>query len=95
MKGLIVTSTQQYIDKNCDSKGNIKKQNVDDDFVEGIKRRVSNKELLVVPTDKSGRAAVQKPESYVASMEAHVSDNPVISLSDRASIERNLNGHTI
>ena len=93
-----MTSAQQYIDKNCDSNGNIKKQNVGDDFVEGIKslkRRVSNKELLVVPTEKSGRAAVQKPESYVASMEAHVSDNPVISLSDRASIERNLNGHTI
>ena len=36
-----MTSTQQYIDKNCDSKGNIKKQNVDDDFVEGIKRSES------------------------------------------------------
>ena len=60
-----------------------------------IKKRVSNGEFMVVPTDKSGRLAVQSRDSYVASMEPHIRDNPEISLADRNGVERLLNAHCL
>ena len=58
MKTRIVNAAQRYIDLNCDSKDNIKNQNVDKYELEGLrslKKRVNDGEILVVPTDKSGR----------------------------------------
>ena len=62
MKTRIINAAQRYIDLNCDSKGNIRNQNVDKSELEGLKslkKRVNDGEILIVPTDKSDRLPVE------------------------------------
>ena len=63
MKTRLANVTKQYIKDKCDNKGNIKQQNVSKEVMEGIKslkKRVKENELLVIPTDKSGKMVVSK-----------------------------------
>ena len=79
-------------------KGNILKRNITEDELAGIKsikKRVADKEIMVVPTDKSGKLSVTTPESYIESMQPHIMNDPVISWSEKLEIEKNLNCHTI
>ena len=98
LKSRIDVVTQDFIQQRCDEKGNIKEQNVDKDILMGMKslrRRVEEKELLVIPTDKSSMLSVNTVENYVDSMEAHVSKDTIISIEDKKHTEDVLNGHTI
>ena len=46
-------------------------------------------------TDKSGKLACESCDQYVASMEPHVANDPVISLEEKNVIENTLNGHSL
>ena len=98
MKSRIDTVRENYVKKKCDEKGNIKASNVDTKTKQGIKSlqdRAKKGELLVVPSDKSGKLCVNSVENYVAAMEPHIKNDPVITLSDKNTTERVLNGTTL
>ena len=90
--------TDKYIKDNCDSKGNQKASNLSKDEVAGLKslkKRVADNEILIVPTDKTGKITVTTPERYIASMQPHVANDVIITWKEKESIERRLNGHCI
>ena len=98
MKEEIVGVTKSVMAEICDEKGNILKQNiskVEMKALRNLKKRVNEGEILIVPTDKSGRLSVTTKESYVQAMQPHVTNDIVIDLEERADIERKLNGHTL
>ena len=98
MKSKIENVTKKFINDKCDEKGNIKASNIDTKTKQGVKSlqdRVKKGELLVVPSDKSGKLCVNSVENYVAAMEPHVKNDPVITLEDKARTERVLNGTTL
>ena len=79
----------------CDDKGRVKKQNISKEEMKALvnlQKRVNEGEILVVPTDKSGRLSVTTKEAYVESMQPHVTNDTIIDLEERADIERKLNG---
>ena len=98
MKSRIDTVRENYVKKKCDDKGNIKASNIDTKTKQGIRSlqdRAKKGELLVVPSDKSGKLCVNSVENYVAAMEPHIKNDPVITLSDKNTTERVLNGTTL
>ena len=58
-------------------------------------KKVNNGEVIVMCTDKSGKLACESCDQYVASMEPHVANDPVISLEEKNVIENTLNGHSL
>ena len=56
---------------------------------------MNNGEVIVMCTDKSGKLACESCDQYVASMEPHVANDPVISLEEKNVIENTLNGHSL
>ena len=98
MKEEIVGMTKAVMAEICDDKGNILKQNISTEEMKALanlQKRVNEGEILVVPTDKSGRLSVTTKEAYVEAMQPHVTNDAVIDLEERAGIERKLNGHTL
>ena len=63
--------------------------------MKSLKKKVGDGELLVIPTDKSGKLVVSSHEDYVASMQPHIANDETITLEERNTIENTLNGHTI
>jgi hypothetical protein len=57
--------------------------------------RVNEGDILIVPTDKSGRLSVTTKEAYVEAMQPHVTSDNIIDLEEEADIERKLNRHTL
>ena len=98
MKAEIEAATKKFIAEKCSSKGKLFDQNVDKETRDGIKLlrdRVKSGEFLVQLTDKSGQLCVDTKDNYVASMQPHIQNDPVISLEERDKTERVLNGHCI
>ena len=51
----------EYVSENCDGKGN-QRSNVSKEKKEGLvslKKRIKEMELLVIPTDKSGKLVIE------------------------------------
>ena len=98
MKNEMADVTRLVMSEICDEKGNILDKNISRQEMKAIaslKKRVSDGEILVVPTDKSGRLSVTTKEAYVEAMQPHVASDTTINLDERADIERKLNGHTL
>ena len=98
MKAEIDTATKEYINRNCDSKGNLKTSNIDKETRDGIRslrRRVKSGELLIQMTDKSGKLCANTKENYVASLQPHIENDSVITLKEKIKTENNLNAHCV
>ena len=98
LKARAMSAAAAYKREHCDKAGNVKQQNLTDSQKQGLqslKRRVGAGELVICPTDKSGRLAVYKTEDYVTAMQPHVQNDPVISLEEKKTLENVLNGHSI
>ena len=57
---------KEYISKHCDKYGNIIETNLNKKQIEGLKslkERVKQGEISILPTDKSGRLAVNTTEN--------------------------------
>ena len=98
IKAEIETVTAQYRASNCDGHGRQLLQNMDKETRDGLKSlkaRQDAGEGHVQVTDKSGRLWFAPTEEYVASMQPHIENDPVITLEDRDHIEDVLNAHGI
>ena len=98
IKSRFSTATDQYMRDNCDNKGNIINQNLSKSQLDGLrslKKRVSEEDIIITLTDKSGKLSLNTKDNYNASMEKHHRDDEKITLAEKNSIENTLNGHTL
>ena len=80
MTDRILSTTREYIKTACDRKGIPKVQNISGEEEEGLQsleKRVSRGEVVIMPTDKSKKLTVSKPDNYVELMESHLRNDPM------------------
>ena len=85
----------QYVKENCNDKGKqvsnltpTQQQGVD-----SLKRRIKAKEILVCPTDKTGKLMLTTPAVYLMMGEQHVSKDEPITTKEVKQTQQILNGH--
>ena len=86
---------KKYCIEKC-LKGGTQKSNLGEEEMRGLKslrKRVGDSELVVIPTDKSGRFAVMSLATYELAGEAHTKKDEVMTLSKVKSTQTELNGH--
>ena len=86
---------KSYFEENC-LKGGVQKSNLNDAERRGLKslqKRVSDNEILVVPTDKSGRFAIMTLATYEMAGLAHTKKDVVVPFSEIKSTQTELNGN--
>ena len=95
-KKRVMEETEEWIKKNCDDKGNQAKTNVSPAMRLGIKRvkeRVEKGEVVVVPTDKSGKFAIMPLDVYEEMGRVHTEGATIINESELSDLQRELNNH--
>ena len=83
------------MEENCDKKGE-QVVNLTDRQKEGLKRirkRVKDHEVLVIPTDKSGRLCLVTPGAYEAMGKVHTTKDKEVGLEEAKKTQELLNGH--
>ena len=86
---------KKYGNEKC-MKGGVQKPNLNEAEINGMKslqKRVSNGEILVVPTDKSGRFAVMSVPTYELAGSAHTKKDEEVSPEIVKSTQTELNGN--
>ena len=66
------------------------------DEIEGLKTirlRLVNGELVVLPTDKSGRFALMTMATYIKAGEIHIKEDKEMTVNDLKKNQKHLNGH--
>ena len=89
-------TVEKFIAANCDDKGR-QVDNLTESQRRGIRKlqkRITAGELLVCPTDKSGRLAVLPLEMYAAAGEVHTSKDKEVDMEYAAKKQRLVQGHT-
>ena len=69
----LLTEYRRWVKENCDCKGR-QKANLSKRKSEGLKslqKRIKDGDLVVLPTDKSGRFAIMSMETYMLAGEVH------------------------
>ena len=61
--------------------------------LKSLQKRISSGELVVVPTDKSSKFAVLRPDQYIGSGMKHVKGDKVISVDEVSKIQKTVNAH--
>ncbi len=71
-----------YIHKDCDSKGNIKKSNMTRDEIRGLNEcseKGKSREQVYYMTDKSKMLSADSPSNYITAMTKHIEGDNEIS----------------
>ena len=87
---------KNYISKNC-SKGGKQITNLTKNQVRGLKslkKRVSEGELVIIPTDKSGNLAVLTRQSYLEAGLKHTKNDREVNWEAVKTSQKEINGHT-
>ena len=87
---------QKYVEANCNKKG---EQKLNLSFgqrrgLEKLLKRIQEKEIIVLMTDKTGKLAVISREEYLRMGEVHTSKDIEIGWGEAAEIQKLTNGHT-
>ena len=86
----LITEAKDWIEANCDGKGNQRKSNITPAQRRGmisLKGRIERGEIIVVPTDKSGKTAVMSLETYTSMGDIHIAKDRVIDELEAAKIQ--------
>ena len=87
---------KSYLADNCDENGKIKAANLTKSQLRGLRsllRRIANREIMVVPTDKSGKLAAINWDVYCASMNCQIGADCLVGWSEVGPTQDNMNGH--
>lgn len=98
MKLQMMTKFREFKEKNCDEKGNIKKDNLSKEQREGFKEcgeEIKAKEKLFLVTDKSKQFSVDTPSNYVKAMDEHTRGDSKLEPDQLQHLERQINGHSV
>ena len=91
----IQESHKVWMEQHCNCKGD-QVMNLDNEEQEGLKslrKRNSEGEIVILPTDKSGRFAVMSFTTYVKAGMTHVNGDEEISLDGLKKNQKKINGH--
>ena len=97
LKSRIEQASRLYMAKECDERGNIKQNMLDDEERKGMRQAISltsERTAAVFLTDKAGRFSVDSYENYVECMQEHVKNDEVVSEKEKERIVKQLNGHS-
>ena len=86
---------KKYCDEKC-SKGGVQASNLDECEMRGLKslqKRVKDGEILIVPTDKSGRFAIMSVATYELAGSAHTKKDEEVTPEIVRSTQAELNGN--
>lgn len=92
----IIDEAKDWISNHCDDKGNQLRSNITPAQRKGmirLKGRIERGEVIVVPTDKSGKMAVMSLTTYAAMGDVHIAKDRVIDEIEAAKIQKELNDH--
>ncbi len=96
-KEKLLECVQLYKDKNCNSKGMLKNDNLNIDEKEGlkqIKKDVKDNKMVVFTTDKSGKFTADTPQNYKLAVQQHSNKDEEIKEEGRVKqIETRMNHH--
>ena len=87
----------KYRNNNCSKNGD-QESNLSKEQQEGLKsleKKVKERKIIVMKTDKSSRFAVCSEEAYLRMGQAHTSKDRRIERKDLIEIEKNLNAHCV
>ena len=86
---------KKWVAQNCNHEGN-QLMNISEEELKGLKSlkaRIKSGELVVLPTDKSGRFCVMSMQTYILAGETHIDGDEEIGLSQLKKNQRKINGH--
>ena len=98
IKSEILAEFGEFMSENCDQFGNIRAKNLTGEEIsriKSLKNRVKQGQIMITNTDKSGKLSVNTLDNYIHKMQPHISNEELISWTDKQKIENVLNGHTI
>ena len=85
----------EWVKTHCDCKSK-QLPNLTKDEIAGLKSirlRLVNGELVVLPTDKSGRFALMTMATYIKAGEVHIKEDKEMTVNDLRKNQKQLNGH--
>ena len=98
LKQDLMKVTEEYI-KETKSKKKRKKiqkyENLTEAEGKGLDKIMSREDVVVFPTDKSGRLAVDSKDNYIAATMQHVEEDEVIGEKEHDRLQKEINAHTI
>ena len=85
---------KEWVTQNCNCKGE-QQANLSQDEQEGLKsirKRVADGDIVILPTDKSGRFAVMSMDTYVEAGRVHIKDDIEVGNEEKKSNQKVVNG---
>ena len=93
----LMEAVRTYRRKNCNSKGEIKKSNLqkeDKESLRELQKNVKDKKIVVFTTDKSGRFTIDTPQNYEKAVMKHTEKDEEITEDNKVKqIENKVNQH--
>ena len=93
LKNELIKIANEYADNNKSALSNLNKEQKAG--LRSLKKRQTNKEIVVFQTDKSGKMIVDSHENYIEGAKPHVQKDDVITSNEYNTIEERMNAHTI
>jgi hypothetical protein len=87
---------REYLAKNCDEKGRITQPNLSSKELRGLRsllKRIKNREVMVLPSDKSGKLTVVSWDIYIQNMQKIIGEDKAVGWSEVGPTQARLNGH--
>ena len=97
LKVEIMKVSREFIDKRCDSKGNLKHSNFnseENEAVESLSNKVDELKAVITTTDKSSKFSIFEPEIYVESMKPHTSQDRKIDKKELKKVVKLMNDNS-
>ena len=86
---------REYLEKNCNDKGE-QESNLNKGEISGLrklKKRIKEGEIIVLPTDKSGRFGIMSLDNYIRAGEKHTLKDEEIGIDVIVKTQTELNGN--
>ena len=97
VKNELMNVAKDYIEKNCDEKGNIKNSNFDKQKTQdlkNIKKRLDKDDLTIYTTDKTGKFVIDSLENVKHKMEKHIKSDKIVTKKQIKKVENHINQKT-
>ena len=83
--------TTEHCDCSGNQEGNLSKE--EKAGLKSLRKRINEGDIVVLPTDKSGKFAIMSMSTYMLAGEVHTSKDTEVCLGEVQSNQRKLNGH--
>ena len=97
MKARLLDETRKHLKTEYDDKGRPKENNITPLEVKGLKAAkdlTENGDVIIRPTDKTGKHSIDTHQNYVDKMQVHIGKDAVITEQEKERCVRECNGHS-